>query len=195
MTLESDTRVRHSREHSIQIALRDHSENMSEHTHVEMLFLNNIDYSFQVFYSQSAYQFNSIKTINTGKEYHNANYKQGWHWDQMTEFMLKNLNTDMTENPVIQMFYKIVHIFKKGVGSDFGSMKLDYGKFNLSKKALQPFGKYFEPELLKFFNMCGSILQTQCRWWDSGLLYGKLSQSTLDTKIDCASPRLHNSCV
>ena len=148
-----------------------------------------------MFYSQSAYQFNSIKTINTGAKYHNANYKQGFHWDQMTEFILKNLNTDLAENPVIQMFHKCVGIFKKGVPSDCGRMKLDYSKFNLSKKALQPFGKYFEPELLKFFNICGSILQTQCRWWDSGLLYGKLSQSILDTKIDCALARLRNSCV
>jgi len=149
----------------------------------------------KVFYSQSAYQINSIKTVNTGREYHNADYKQGWNWDQMTEFMLRNLNTDVAENPLIQMFYKMVGIFKKGGSAEFGSMKLDYGKFNLSKKALQPLGIYFEPELLKFFNMCGSILQTQCRWWHSGLLYGKLSQSTLDTKIECALAQLNNSCV
>ena len=149
----------------------------------------------QVFYSQSAYQINSIRTINTGIEYHSANYKQGHHWDRMTEFVLKNLNTDFVENPLIPMFNTLVDKGKVGQKSDFGSMKLDFGKFNLSKKALKPFGKYFEPELLKFFNMCGSILQTQCRWWDSGLLYGKLSQSILDTKIDCALARLHNNCV
>ena len=139
----------------------------------------------QVFYSQSAYQINSVKTINTGGQYHSENYKQGFNWDNMTEFVLRNLNTDLTENPLIQIFNKIFDSNKKGNPSEFGTMKLDFSKFNLSNK---PFGKYFEPELLKFFKMCGSIIQTQCRWWDSGLLYGKVNQKM---KLECA----HTSCV
>ena len=148
----------------------------------------------QVFYSQSAYQINSVKTINTGVQYHSENYKQGFHWDQITEFVLKNLNTDLAENPLIEIFNKIVDSYKKKIPSEFGVMKLDYGKFNISLQ-LQPFGKYFEPELLKFFKICESLMQTQCKWWDSGLLYGQLSQRIQNVESECALAKLHNSCV
>ena len=149
----------------------------------------------QVFYSQSAYQINSVKTINTGVQYHSENYKQGFNWDQITEFVLKNLNTDMAENPLIEIFNKIVDSYKKKIPSEFGVMKLDYGKFNISLQ-LQPFGKYFEPELLKFFKICGSMMQAQCRWWNSGLLYGQLAnRGKLNMEVKCPLAQLHNSCV
>ena len=149
----------------------------------------------QVFYSQSSYQINSVKTINTGVQYHSENYKQGFNWDQITEFVLKNLNTDMAENPLIEIFNKIVDSYKKKIPSEFGVMKLDYGKFNISLQ-LQPFGKYFEPELLKFFKICGSMMQAQCRWWNSGLLFGQPAiQGLLSMEVKCALAQLHNSCV
>ena len=133
----------------------------------------------QVFYSQSAYQINSVKTINTGAQYHSENYKQGFHWDNMTEFVLTNINTDLVENPLIQIFNMIVDSYKRGTVSNFGCMELDYGKFNLSETASHSFGKSFEPEMLKFFNNCGSLMQTQGKWWNSGLLNGKLNQNIL----------------
>ena len=68
-------------------------------------------------------------------------------------------------------------------------MVLDPGKFNLSATALESFGKKFEPEILKFFNRCGSLMQTQGRWWRSGLLYGKLSE-----RIVQFSKILQDSC-
>ena len=151
-------------------------------------------HSFQVFYSQSTYQFNSIKTINDGRQYHSANYKQGFHWDKITELVLKNLNTDLAQNPLIQIFNNSFEVLK-GNPSKFGTMKLDYSQFNFSKKVFQPFGKYFEPELLKFFNMCGSLVEAQCRWWHSGLLSGKLSHRILGVKAECALAQLHNSCA
>ena len=113
--------------------------------------------------------------------------------------MLKNLNTDLVENPLIKIFNKIVDSWgKKGNPSEFGTMKLDYSQFNISleqQQQLQPFGKYFEPELLKFFKICGSLMQTQCKWWDSGLLYGQLSQRIQNVESECALAKLHNSCV
>ena len=157
-----------------------------------------IGHTSQVFYSQSAYQINSIQTINTGDQYHSENYKQGFHFKKLTKFVLKNLNTDLAVNPLIKLFYKFVESHRRVNGlspSKFGTMKLDFSKFNFSKNAVQPFGKYFEPELLKFFNICGSLMQTQCLWWDSGLLYGKLSHRTLDLKAECSLARLHNSCA
>ena len=132
-----------------------------------------------MFYSQSAYQVNSVQTINSGSQYHSDSYRQGFHWDETTEFVLKNLNTDLAENPLIQIFSITIDSYRRGKPSEFGTMELDFSKFNLSEMASQPFGKRFEPEMLKFFNKCGSIMQTQGKWWNSGLLNGKLSQRLL----------------
>ena len=141
----------------------------------------------QVFYSQSSYQINSIHVINTAHS-STANYRQGFHWDQMTEFVLKNLNTDLAENPVIQIFNATVDSYKRKKAHIFGIMELDFGKFNFSETASQPFGKRFEPEIFKFFNKCGSIMQTQAKWWNSGLLNDKLSQSILQMKLPNSCP-------
>ena len=142
----------------------------------------------QVFYSQSSYQINSIHVVNTGGQYHSANYKQGFHWDQMTEFVLKNLNTDLPQNPLIQIFNVTVDSYRTKKAHIFGIMELDFGKFNFSETASQPFGKRFEPEILKFFNKCGSIMQTQAKWWNSGLINDKLSQSILQIKFPNSCP-------
>ena len=156
--------------------------------------LVNCDYHFttrplvQVFYSQSAYQVNSVKTINTGVQYHSKEYKQGFHWDQMTEFVLKNLNTDLAENPLIVIFNKILDCLKKENYSEYGTMKLDYSKFNLSQIASHSVGRSFEPEMLKFFDKCGSILQNQGKWWKSGLLNGALSQKILQMRLPKSCP-------
>ena len=140
-----------------------------------------------MFYSKSAYQINSVQTINTGSKYHSDNYRQGFQWDQINEFVLKNLNTE-SENPLIPIYKKTVESFQQGVPSEFGSMKLDYNKFNLSAVASQRFGRSFEPEMLKFFNMCGSIIQTQSKWWNSGLLNGKLDQNIFQIKLPKSCP-------
>ena len=116
-------------------------------------------------------------------QYHSDSYRQGFHWDETTEFVLKNLNTDLAENPLIQIFSITIDSYRRGKPSEFGTMELDFGKFNLSEMASQPLGKRFEPEMLKFFNKCGSIMQTQGKWWNSGLLNGKLSQSILGMKL------------
>ena len=145
---------------------------------------------FQVFYSQATYQINSVVVHNPSTEYHSDNYKQGFHFDKIMEFMQSNLNSDLDENPLMQLFTSLVDRYGKGKPSQFGSMRLDPGKFNLSAVALESFGKNFEPEMLKFFNRCGSLLQTQARWWRSGLLYDKLSQRLVQSQ----SEFLQNIC-
>ena len=134
-------------------------------------------FCFQIIYSQATFQINSVTTINPSNEYHSDNYKQGFHFDKITEFMLRNLNTVLDENPLIPLFNSLVDRHRQKKPAQFGSMRLNSSQFNLSNVAQESFGKRFEPEMLKFFNTCGSIVQTQGRWWRSGLLYGKLSQS------------------
>ena len=116
------------------------------------------------------------------------NLLSGFHWDAMTEFMLENLNTEIAENPLIQIFNMTIDSYQREKPSEFGTMELDFGRFNLSEMASQPFGKRFEPEMLKFFNKCGSIMQTQVKWWNSGLLNGKVSQSILRMKLPKSCP-------
>jgi len=143
----------------------------------------------KVFHSQSAYQINSVRTLNPSRAYHSENYKQGFHWNKTTDFMLSNLNTVLDENPLIPLFNSLVDRHRNHNQAQFGSMRLNSSQFNLSDVAQESFGKRFEPEMLKFFNTCGSIVQTQGRWWRSGLLYGKLSQ-----RITQNSGLLPNNC-
>ena len=103
--------------------------------------------------------------------------------------MLSNLNTVLDENPLIPLFNSLVDRHRNHKQAQFGSMRLNSSQFNLSDAAQESFGKRFEPEMLKFFNTCGSIVQTQGRWWRSGLLYGKLSQ-----RITQNSGLLPNNC-
>ena len=129
-----------------------------------------------MFFSQATYQINSVLVLNPSREYHSENYKQGFQFDKIVDFMQRNLNTKLDRNPLIPLLNAAVDKYRKGTPSQFGSMVLDPGKFNLSATALESFGKTFEPEILKFFNRCGSLMQTQGRWWRSGLLYRKLSE-------------------
>ena len=128
----------------------------------------------QVFYSQSLYQINSIKTINKGSQYHGGNYKQGFQFDQVYEFLLDNLNAELKENPLFTLLDSLLESHEAGIGMK-GVMTLRPSLFNLSEQALGSFGKRFEPEMMKYFNLCGSLFENQGKWWRSGLLYKELS--------------------
>ena len=132
----------------------------------------------KVFYSKAVVQINSIKTVNKGKKYHSAQYKQGFNFDKVSEFMLRNLNTSMENNPLLKIFNSLLESYqaKKEVFW-FGEMELRADTFNLSESAQNTFGKYFEPEMLKYFNICGDILENQRRWWRSGLLLTEQNQN------------------
>ena len=143
----------------------------------------------QVFFSKATYQINSVLVLNPSREYHSENYKQGFQFDKLVNFMQSNLNTSFDGNPLVPLLNSVVENHRKLTPAKFGSMVLDPGKFNLSAVALESFGKKFEPEILKFFNKCGSLVQTQRRWWRSGLVFGKLSESLVQF-----SKSLQNSC-
>ena len=143
----------------------------------------------QVFFSKATYQINSVLVLNPSREYHSENYKQGFQFDKLVNFMQSNLNTSFDGNPLVPLLNSVVENHRKLTPAKFGSMILDPGKFNLSPAALESFGKKFEPEILKFFNKCGSLVQTQRRWWRSGLVFGKLSESLVQF-----SKSLQNSC-
>ena len=135
-------------------------------------------YSSKVFYSKALFQINSIKTVNKGTKYHSDQYRQGFNFDEVTEFMQSNLNSDMKKNPLLDIFNSLVDSYRaKKQVSWFGEMELHADQFNLSENAQNTFGEHFEPEMLKYFNICGNILQNQRRWWRSGLLFTERSKS------------------
>ena len=132
----------------------------------------------KVIYSKAVIQINSIKTVNKGQKYHSAQYKQGFNFDQVSKFMLGNLNTKIGSNPLQKILNSLLESYRAGKQVYwFGEMNLHPQTFNLSESAQKSFGKYFEPELLKYFNICGEILQNQRRWWRSGLLFTDRNQN------------------
>ena len=116
--------------------------------------------------------------MNKGSNYHSAQYKQGFNLDEVSKFMQSNLNTNIEKNPLLKIFNNLLDFprAKKEVYS-FGEMELNTDTFNLSKSAQNTFGKYFQPEMLKYFNICGEILQNQQRWWRSALLFTEQNPS------------------
>ena len=132
----------------------------------------------QVFFSKATYQINSVLVLNPSREYHSENYKQGFQFDKLVNFMQSNLNSDMKKNPLLKIFNSLVDSYRaKKQVSWFGEMELHADQFNLSENAQNTFGGHFEPEMLKYFNICGNILQNQRRWWRSGLLFTERSKS------------------
>ena len=125
------------------------------------------------------YQINSVKTVNGGSQYHSDNYKQGFQFDQVYEFLLDNLNVSLKENPLLTLLDSLVDSYRFGGSCPqcFGVMTLQPSFFNLSEQAQGYFGKRFEPEMVKYFNLCGSLFENQGKWWRSGLLHKELSDS------------------
>ena len=108
----------------------------------------------------------------------NTHNNDGFNLDEVSKFMLNNLNTNIANNPLLEIFNSLVDSYRAGKQVYwFGEMQLQQDKFNLSENAQNNFGKYFEPEMLKYFNICGEILQTQRRWWRSGLLFSEQSNN------------------
>ena len=102
----------------------------------------------------------------------------GFNFEEVSKFMLRNLNLNVERNPLSDIFNALVESYRAGNhGYRFGEMRLQKDNFNLSEDAQNNFGKYFEPEMLKYFNICGEILQTQRRWWRSGLLFSEQSDN------------------
>ena len=90
-----------------------------------------------MFFSQATYEINSVLVLNPSREYHSENYKQGFQFDKIVDFMQRNLNTKLDRNPLIPLLNAAVDKYRKGTPSQFGSMVLDPGKFNLSATALE----------------------------------------------------------
>ena len=108
----------------------------------------------------------------------NTHNNDGFNLDEVSKFMLRNLNLNVERNPLLDIFNALEESYRAGNhGYRFGEMRLQKNNCNLSENAQNNFGKYFEPEMLKYFNICGVILQNQGRWWRSGLLVKKQNQN------------------
>ena len=102
----------------------------------------------------------------------------GFNFEEVSKFMLRNLNLNVERNPLSDIFNALVESYRAGNhGYRFGEMRLQKDNFNLSEDAQNNFGKYFEPEMLKYFNICGEILENQRRWWRAGLLFTEQKQN------------------
>ena len=127
------------------------------------------------------YQINSVKTVNGGSQYHSDNYKQGFQFDQVYEFLLDNLNASLKENPLLTLLDSVVDSYwdryHYSHGNEWGKIILHPCIFNLSEQAQRYFGKIFEPEMVKYFKLCGHLIENQGKWWRSGLLHKELNDS------------------
>jgi len=132
----------------------------------------------KVFYSRSLFQINSIITENGGSAYHakdlssggSYQYKQGFNFKEVQALIESNMNPAIQENPVLELINQLFENMRSQSEFRYGEMSLDVKKFNFSERAQMTFGKTFEPEMLKYFNICGSMLQTQFKWYRSELL-------------------------
>ena len=139
-----------------------------------------------MFYSKSLFQINSVRTLNKVKQkiahqcplvptcasaQVNTHKGDGFNFGELNKFMLNNLNMSVVNNPLLEVYNSLVDSYRKGKVYRFGEMQLEKENFNLSEDAEKTFGKYVEPEMFRYFNICGEILQTQRRWWRSGLLF------------------------
>ena len=124
------------------------------------------------------FQINSIITQNGGASYHATStssggsyqYRQGFNLREVNALIKSNLNLDIKENPLLELLNQLFEHIKSYSVFRYGEMSLDIKKFNFSERAQTTFGKIFEPEMLKYFNICGSMFQTQFKWHRSELL-------------------------
>ena len=117
----------------------------------------------------------SVFTCSCASAQVNTHKGDGFNFGELNKFMLNNLNMSVVNNPLLEVYNSLVDSYRKGKVYRFGEMQLEKENFNLSEDAEKTFGKYVEPEMFKYFNICGEILQTQRRWWRSGLLFSEQS--------------------
>ena len=127
----------------------------------------------KMFYSRSAFQCNSVRTIPGGHKYHNLNtsegtysYRQGIHWTSIKAIIKKHIDFTVTMNPLLPLFWKFDKI-GKAKRSKWGEMKMKPGTFNITN--VGEFGNSFQLDIFKYFNICGSLFEAQARWWKSGI--------------------------
>ena len=126
-----------------------------------------------MFFSRSALQCNSVKTINGGSKYHSLNktgggyiYKQGFQWHDVKNAIKAHINITIDKNPLVALFDKFTE--KSMINRpSWGEMKLDPGLFNITNT--KEFGFGFNLNVFKFFNICGCFFEAQSRWWKSGI--------------------------
>jgi hypothetical protein len=133
------------------------------------------------------YQVNSIQTVNGGYKYHNKEavsgtyqYKQGFDFVGIQQFVEDNLNMSVEHNPILNILHLLLNTNRAGKSlTQFGDMIVDVQDFNISKTSEHTFGLKFQPEVLKFFNVCGQIFRNQAKWWQSSLIHNIKSNSII----------------
>ena len=127
----------------------------------------------KMFYSRSALQCNSVRTIPGGNKYHSLNtsegtysYRQGIHWTRVRDLIKKHIDTTLDNNPLLPLFRKFDKI-GRAKRPTWGEMRLKPGTFNITD--VGQFGYGFQLDMFKYFNICGSLFEAQARWWRSGI--------------------------
>ena len=130
----------------------------------------------KLLYQYSTYQCNSVATYNGGIQYHvidpdptKYSYRQGNNWAEIDEFVKSHINLNLVKNPLISLHHDLLKMSKEGLFplSMWGERQVPAELFNITNT--KHFGFGLHPELLKFFNVCGFLFQSQVRWWNSNL--------------------------
>ena len=127
----------------------------------------------KIFYSNSVFQCNSVRSINGGTKYHAAKdlqggyaYKQGHYIKEVQSLIREHIDLTAKNNALLTLFKKFVSIGINGKGRNgklWGKIHLEPEMFNLNKSKRIGFG--FQLEIFQLFNICGQFFQAQAKWW------------------------------
>ena len=91
--------------------------------------------------------------------------------------MRDNINLTIPDNPLIGILEFLLKCLQLRKLSPFGEMVISPSQFNMTNEI--KFGHAFLPDLFQFFNVCGEIIQTQAKWWQSNLIRNITSRAQL----------------
>ena len=147
----------------------------------------------KIFFSRSAPQCNSVKTINGGSKYHSKKktgeayiYKQGFYRENVSHVIKEHINLTIYKNPLVPLFDKY-DAYGMTHRPSWGEVKLDPVVFNMSRA--NNFGLGFSLTVFKFFNICGYFFEAQARWWKSGIC-----RYLNSSEISAATRLRHGEC-
>ena len=147
----------------------------------------------KLFFTNSAFQCNSVTTTNGGSRYHNVKtpgsdyvYRQGFHMQDVKEVIRQHINLTVAKNPLLTLLEK----FDKNAmvhRSSWGQMLINPKVFQIANTTKFGFG--FQQDIFRFFNVCASLFRAQWRWWKSGLC-----RYLKSTEVEAARSLVEETC-
>ena len=163
--------------------------------YLKLAFFNYVflrQWFIKIFYSNSVFQCNSVRSINEGSEYHGAgdlqgsySYKQGHYMKEVQSLITEHIDLTKKNNPLLTLF-KRFSSFGIQQRPTWGEIRLEPAMYNLNKSKQVGFG--LQLDIFQLFNICGLFFQAQAKWWKSGICY-YLRSNKLKTAINIIDDR------